>query len=155
MATLRVWTFDTVELAGHVRELLAAEGLARGSGASATISWTRDVAAPRLDAVSDPSWSDLFDAVFLEPLRRAGRGEAPPADPTPVPLDLDQAAVNRLRDGVVPGHSALLVILERDVDRLEDRVRTQQPRLEWSARASLAPYDRGQTDLERLAGAAA
>lgn len=148
VSTLNVWLFDTEGGAASASRMLRRRRAVRADHASIVITWNAERAAPRLTCVSAPDrervpdrglpwWDVLFDSVFLEPLRRAERGRGAGPDDEYPPLDLQVAAVNRLRDEVVPTCSALIVEGE-DVDRIDELLRAHRPARRWTTGADLA-----------------
>ena len=112
MATLRVWSIDSVETAELLLERIHADrrlppALPLTGSATATARWMSCELAPQLhdptlnastthDAPQqDARWSAMFDVVFLEVLRRAARGEPPAPHDAPMPMDLDEVTVRR------------------------------------------------------------
>ena len=125
--------FEAAEDAPRTLDRLRADGFMTCRDAVAMV-WFLDHQAPEL-LIAPPSleghqdWTPLFDGVFLEPLRLAQRAAAGGMlDLTdPEPLEVGWVDVNRLRDAVTPGRSALLMIEVDDTETLADRLWAQHP----------------------------
>lgn len=123
MATLTVWTFDTVAGAGAAVDLL--EKLARADELvvhdAATVVWEPGQGKPRTQQLSPGSaaagglgagfWGLLFGLIFFLPLLGAAIGAATGAlAGSLVDVGIDDTFINRVRDTVTPGTSALFVL---------------------------------------------
>jgi len=132
-ATLTVWRFDTPDGAHDALRVL--EDLARGNAISlsdaATVSWPAGDAKPRTHQVQPPSgpqaigpafWGLLFGLIFFVPLLGAEVGAASGSINGPfADVGIDESFINRVRDQVTPGTSALFLISPDPlVDRLKD-----------------------------------
>ena len=132
-ATLIVWRFESTDgataAAGLIGDLVAGGLLDVESGA--TIRWDHDATRPTVGhlpdlghpgALSEVFWSLLLGVVFFAPLLAAAVGE--PTSGLAVPLHdvgIDEGFVNRVRDQVTPGTSALFVVASDDaLDMLAD-----------------------------------
>lgn len=144
MTTFRVWSFDTAEDApAALAEIRADWPMATGSGTVVGINWPEDEVAPRLEAADSPSvlgesevdrrarraW--LLDVLFLEPLRRASRGEGPELGHPASRFGLSDADANRLRDAVVPGRSVVVTSEEGMSDAVADTLTARRPVAQW------------------------
>jgi uncharacterized membrane protein len=122
MATLAVWTFGTADGASEAQASLAdlfSEDVV-GVRDSAIVSWTAGAAKPQTKqavprtgagALGDGFWGLLFGLIFLIPLLGAAIG-APTGAMTGALADvgIDDRFINKVRDSVTPGTSALFVI---------------------------------------------
>ena len=134
MATLTVWRFDTVDGAGAAADLL--ERLARDDRLvvhdAAIVEWEPG-AGQAPDPPADPSttasgalgggfWGLLFGLVFFVPLLGAAIGAATGAlAGSLTDVGIDDHFINRVRDQVTPGTSALFVLTsDAVVDRIHD-----------------------------------
>jgi uncharacterized membrane protein len=126
-ASLAVWTFDTASGAE-----VAATGLGQLAARQvvtvvdvATVSWAKDATrptvqpwstAPEPEALGPAFWGLLFGLVFFVPLLGAALGT--PVGGVPGSLadvGIDDTFVNKVRDRVTPGTSALFVLTTDDV----------------------------------------
>lgn len=122
MATLAVWRFDNPTGADETARNLQAldrEGTLVLRDA-ATVSWdrsrkkprTRQVTGTRTDEVLGPSfWGLLFGMIFFVPLLGAAIGAAGGAlEGSLTDVGIDDRFINKVRDQVTPGTSALFVL---------------------------------------------
>ncbi|MDH2413056.1 hypothetical protein [Nocardioides sp. CER19] len=147
MTTYRVWVFDSAEDGPAVLDALSSnpsrsDGLTGGSSLVA-LSWGPDEVRPRIEAIGAPSdlnrpdglarRAGLFDVIFLEPLRRASRGEAPDdADNPASRFGLSQGDVSRLRDAVTPGRSAIVTTDAEMRGAIEETLTGRRPVAQWT-----------------------
>ncbi|MBZ5738238.1 DUF1269 domain-containing protein [Nocardioides mangrovi] len=131
MATLTAWRFDRPDTADRAARLL--QGVGPGDPpighAAAVVAWpahdrrpltrTLEVADP--GALGDGFWGLLFGLVFFVPLLGAALGAPTGAlAGSLADVGIDDHFVNRLRDRVTPGTSALVVLApDLVVDRLQ------------------------------------
>lgn len=133
MATLTVWRFDTTDGAGQAARLLA--DLARTDTAvvhdAATVMWDAGKGKPSAQplasattagALGDGFWGLLFGLVFFVPLLGAAVGSPSGALAGALAdVGIDDTFINRVRDQVTPGTSALFVLTaDVAVDRLHE-----------------------------------
>lgn len=131
-ATLTVWKFDTpngADDATHTLQTLAREGLLTVVDA-ATVSWPADRRKPKTHqrtptksagALGGAFWGLLFGMIFLVPLLGAAIGSASGAlAGSLTDVGIDDGFINKVRDQVTPGTSALFVMTQ---DAVLDRVR--------------------------------
>lgn len=122
LTTLTVWRFDTAEgaeAAAQVLESLATEPAAALHDA-ATVSWPLHDRKPRTqqlhalagpDALGGAFWGMFFGLVFFIPLLGAAIGAATGAvSGSLTDIGIDDSTVNRVRDRVTPGTSALFLL---------------------------------------------
>lgn len=123
MATLTVWRYDTVVGAHQAAELLGQ--LAREDRLvvhdAAVVEWEHGEGKPRTQQL-DPSttvagalgggfWGLLFGLIFFMPLLGAAIGAATGAlAGSLTDVGIDDTFINRVRDTVTPGTSALFVL---------------------------------------------
>lgn len=114
MASLTVWQFDTVggaEQAAQALERLAIED-------AALVEWDSGSRKPRVRSLdADPGalgagfWGLLFGLVFFVPLLGAAMGAATGALAGALAdVGIDDHFINRVRDEVTPGTSALFLL---------------------------------------------
>ena len=132
MATLTVWKFDTAEGADEATKTL--EELARAEliviHDAATVSWPEGKKKPKTrqlanlagaGALGGAFWGMLFGLIFFVPLLGAAIGAATGAlAGSLTDVGIDDEFINRVRDQVTPGTSALFVMSS---DAVVDRVR--------------------------------
>lgn len=131
MATLTVWRFDSPD--GAVRAAQVLEDLGRDDAAelhdAAVVTWelrhrkphTRQLASPALTgSLGAGFWGLFFGLVFFLPLLGAAVGTAGGALAGVLSdVGIDDHFINRIRDQVTPGTSALFVLgTAAAVDRL-------------------------------------
>ena len=131
MATLTVWRFDSPGGADEASETL--QELARQELVvlhdAATVSWERGKKKPRTrqlasttgaGALGGTFWGLLFGMIFFMPLLGAAIGAATGALAGSLnDVGIDDSFVNKVRDQVTPGTSALFVLSS---DAVIDRV---------------------------------
>jgi uncharacterized membrane protein len=114
VATLTVWLFDTADGAGHaagVLDRLQVED-------AALVAWESGSRKPRVRALDDVPgalgpgfWGLLFGLVFFVPLLGAAMGAATGAlGGALADVGIDDHFINRVRDEVTPGTSALFLL---------------------------------------------
>ena len=122
MATLTVWRFDTPD--GAARAAAALDGLAGESGVvlhdAAVVAWEAKQRRPRTETLTSPAvtgalgdgfWGLVFGLVFFVPLLGAAVGSAGGAVAGALAdVGIDDHFINRIRDQVTPGTSALFVL---------------------------------------------
>ena len=122
MATLTVWRFDTVDGAGRASQIL--QGLARENllvlHDAAAVEWERGKSTPRtrqltstttVGALGSGFWGLLFGLTFFVPLLGAATGAVSGAlTGSLADVGIDDRFINRIRDQVTPGTSALFVM---------------------------------------------
>ena len=133
MSTLTVWRFDTTEgaeqAAGILRDL-AREDLVVLEDA-ATVVWEPGRKKPRTHQLTSTTgagalgggfWGLLFGLIFFVPLLGAAIGAATGAlAGSLTDIGIDDGFINRVRDQVTPGTSALFVLSSAAVvDRVHD-----------------------------------
>jgi uncharacterized membrane protein len=131
-ATLTVWRFDTpdgADDATHTLQELAREGLVTVVDA-ATVTWPTDRKKPRTrqyamtkskGALGGAFWGLLFGMIFFVPLLGAAVGAASGAlAGSLTDVGIDDGFINKVRDQVTPGTSALFVMTQ---DAVIDKVR--------------------------------
>jgi len=140
MATLTVWRFDTpegAELASKTLLDLAREEVITVHDA-ATVSWEGGKKSPRTHqlnnltgagALGGAFWGLLFGLTFFVPLLGAAVGAATGAlSGSLADVGIDDAFINRTRDQVTPGTSALFVITSDAVmDKVQAAFDGQEP----------------------------
>ena len=131
MATLTVWKFDTpggAEEASQTLQELARENLVVLHDA-ATVTWEQGTKKPRTrqlasttrsGALGGTFWGLLFGMIFFVPLLGAAIGAATGALAGSLnDVGIDDSFINKVRDQVTPGTSALFVLSS---DAVVDRV---------------------------------
>ena len=133
MATLSVWKFDTAEGADAAIKTL--ENLSRGKMITihdaATVSWEQDKKKPKTrqlnhlagaGALGGAFWGLLFGLIFFVPLLGAAVGAATGAlSGSLADVGIDDSFINRTRDEITPGTSALFVMTSDAVmDKVKD-----------------------------------
>lgn len=150
MATLTVWKFDTPGGAAEAAKKL--RKLARQDAAvlhdAATVSWERTEKKPttrQLTGATDAMalggsfWGLLFGLIFFVPLLGAAIGAATGAVAgTLTDVGIDDTFINKVRDQVTPGTSALFVLSS---DAVMDEIE--------AAFAAIPPVELIFTDLTR------
>lgn len=122
MATLAAWTFDTPTGADECATILQALER-RGTGVlrdAATVSWGLSWNKPRTrqlggtcpaGSLSSSFWGLLFGMVFFVPLLGAATSAAAGAlAGSLTDVGIDDSFINKVRDQVTPGTSALFVL---------------------------------------------
>lgn len=134
MATLTVWRYDTVDGAARAAEVL--QRLARQDGLvlqdAATVAWEPGQGKPRTHqlgpsttasgALGGGFWGLLFGLIFFMPLLGAAIGAATGALAGALAdVGIDDTFINRVRDTVTPGTSALFVLTtDAALDQVHD-----------------------------------
>jgi uncharacterized membrane protein len=139
-ATLTVWNFDTAE--GADQDVTTLEGLARENIVTlhdaATVSWPEGKKKPkthqltstaRAGAMGGAFWGMLFGLIFFVPLLGAALGAATGAlSGSLADVGIDDGFINKVRDQVTPGTSALFVMSSDAVmDKVRDAFAGHQP----------------------------
>ena len=127
MATVTVWRFDDTDGAERAAKIL---GQQRGHAYdAATVTWETGAGRPATHQVTTGAgslgngfWGLLFGLVFFVPLLGAALGTAPGAEAGSLAeAGIDDTFVNRIRDQLTPGTSALFVVTsEPPPDALHD-----------------------------------
>ena len=132
-ATLTVWKFNTPQGAEDAAQTI--EGLARqhivALHDAATVSWGEGEKKPRTrqlgsttaeGALGGSFWGLLFGLIFFVPLLGAALGAATGAlAGSLTDVGIDDGFINKVRDRVTPGTSALFVMTsDVVVDKLKD-----------------------------------
>jgi uncharacterized membrane protein len=131
-ATLTAWKFDTADGADEATQRLqqlSREGIVTVVDA-ATVSWPEDEKKPKTrqytptasaGALGGAFWGMLFGLIFFVPLLGAAVGAATGAlTGSLADVGIDDSFINRVRDQVTPGTSALFVMTS---DAVLDKVR--------------------------------
>ena len=133
MATLTVWRFDSTDGAQRAADILA--DLERAHQVvlqdAAVVSWEVGKRKPHTrqlsptgtaGALSGGFWGLLFGLIFFVPLLGAAIGAASGAIAGSLTdVGIDDGFINRVRDQVTPGTSALFVLTtDAVVDRIHD-----------------------------------
>lgn len=134
MPTLTVWRYDTVDGAGTAADLLTK--LARKDALvvhdAAVVEWETGQGKPRTrqlgtstattGALGGGFWGLLFGLIFFMPLLGAAIGAATGALAGALTdVGIDDTFINRVRDTVTPGSSALFVLTsDAALDRIQD-----------------------------------
>src|SRR3954449_5802818 len=140
MATLTVWKFDSAggaDGAVVTLERLAKEELIKIHDA-ATVSWPEGKKKPKthqLTSTAGPGamggafWGMLFGLIFFVPLLGAALGAATGAlSGSLADVGIDDGFINKVRDQVTPGTSALFVMSSDAVmDKVRDAFAGHQP----------------------------
>jgi uncharacterized membrane protein len=140
MSTLTVWKFDTTYGAeSGAQTLRRLPGNERESvHEAARVSWVRGISKPttRLmdelssdEALGDDFFGLLFAVIFFSPLVGAAVGSARGAFLGSLSeVGIDDTFVNRIRDTVTPGTSALFLLGSDDaVDQVREALRVDPP----------------------------
>jgi uncharacterized membrane protein len=133
MATLTVWKFDSVKGADEASETLKQLGSQELIAVhdAATVSWEEGTKKPKTQqlhnlaatgALGGAFWGMLFGLFFFVPLLGAAIGAATGAlAGSLTDVGIDDAFINRVRDKVTPGTSALFVLSsDAVVDKVKD-----------------------------------
>ena len=140
MATLTVWKFDTpggAEEASQTLQELAREELIVLHDA-ATVSWEKGRSKPKTrqlasttasGALGGSFWGLLFGLIFFVPLLGAAIGAATGALAGSLSdAGIDDSFINKVRDQVTPGTSALFVLsTDAVLDRVHEAFAAHQP----------------------------
>jgi uncharacterized membrane protein len=139
-ATLTVWNFDTAE--GADQAVTTLEGLARQNIVTlhdaATVSWPEGKKKPKTHQLTSTAgagamggafWGMLFGLIFFVPLLGAALGAATGAlSGSLADVGIDDGFINKVRDQVTPGTSALFVMSSDAVmDKVRDAFAGHQP----------------------------
>ena len=139
-ATLTVWKFNTPQGAEQAAETL--KGLAQQNVVTihdaATVTWeegkkkpkTRQLASTTAaGALGGSFWGLLFGLIFFVPLLGAAIGAATGAlAGSLTDVGIDDAFINKLRDQITPGTSALFVMTsDAVVDKVRDAFTGHEP----------------------------
>jgi len=142
-ATLTVWKFrsaDGAEAAAQTIQQLAQQNLVTVQDA-ATVRWEEGAKKPRthqlhsttgVGALGGSFWGLLFGMLFFVPLLGAAIGAAAGAlSGSLTDVGIDDGFINRVRDEITPGTSALFVLsTDAVVDKIHDAFAGQeQPEL--------------------------
>lgn len=140
MSTLTVWKFDTTYGAENgAQTLRRLPGIERESvHDAARVSWVRGTSKPttRLmhefasdEALGDDFFGLLFAVIFFSPLVGAAVGSARGAFlGSLADFGIDDTFVNRVRDTVTPGTSALFLLGSDDaIDEVREALRVDPP----------------------------
>ncbi|MDN5763662.1 MAG: DUF1269 domain-containing protein [Microlunatus sp.] len=142
MATLTVWKFDSeggAETAVDTLKNLVTQELIKVSDA-ATVTWPQGKKKPKTrqlhnlaaaGAMGGAFWGLLFGLIFFVPLLGAAIGAAVGGmSGSLADVGIDDGFINRVRDEVQPGTSALFVMSSDAVlDRVRDAFAGQSPKL--------------------------
>jgi uncharacterized membrane protein len=142
MATLTVWKFDTAQGADDATDILrnlATKKLITIHDA-ATVRWEEGKKKPKTrqltnlagaGALGGAFWGMLFGLIFFVPLLGAAIGAATGALAGSLgDVGIDDGFINRVRDEVTPGTSALFVMSSDAVlDKVQDAFGTARPEL--------------------------
>jgi uncharacterized membrane protein len=140
MATLTVWKFDSPDAADRASETLqqlATQNLITVHDA-ATVAWPPDRKKPKTRQLSNTTaagalggsfWGLLFGLIFFVPLLGAAIGAATGAlAGSLADVGIDDSFINKVRDQVTPGTSALFVMTSDAVmDKVQDAFQDNQP----------------------------
>jgi uncharacterized membrane protein len=142
MATLTVWKFDTsegAEQASRTLQNLERQELIKIHDA-ATVTWEVGAKKPKtqqmrnlagVGALGGAFWGMLFGLIFFVPLLGAAIGAATGAlSGSLADVGIDDGFINRVREQVTPGTSALFVMSsDAVVDKVKDAFSGQNPEL--------------------------
>ncbi|WP_299928556.1 DUF1269 domain-containing protein [uncultured Nocardioides sp.] len=142
MGTLTVWKFDTASGADDATETLrelSAQHLITIHDA-ATVRWDEGKKKPKTrqlanlagaGALGGAFWGMLFGLIFFVPLLGAAIGAASGALAGSLrDVGIDDGFINRVRDEVTPGTSALFVMSsDAVVDKVKDAFSSHRPEL--------------------------
>jgi uncharacterized membrane protein len=134
MATLTVWKFDTPSGADEASQTL--QGLAKQNlivlHDAATVSWEEGKKKPKTRQLANTTaagalggtfWGLLFGLIFFVPLLGAAIGAATGAlAGSLTDVGIDDSFINKVRDQVTPGTSALFVMSS---DAVLDKVKAE------------------------------
>jgi uncharacterized membrane protein len=132
MATLTVWKFDTADGADHASKTLqnlSTQELIKIHDA-ATVTWEAGAKKPKTQqmhnlagagALGGALWGMLFGLIFFLPLLGAAIGAATGAlSGSLTEVGIDDGFINRVRERITPGTSALFVMSS---DAVVDKVK--------------------------------
>jgi len=134
MSTFTVWQFDTPEGAEHASEALhgaAKDGLVRIID-TAVVSWPEGASKPTTKHAHQDEWRGtgwgafwglLLGALFFIPVIGVAAGAAlGAATKAMAAVGIDSDQLDRIRESVTPGTSALFAVTEEgDLDRVGER----------------------------------
>jgi uncharacterized membrane protein len=133
VATLTVWRYDSPEGARQAADILADLDRARQIVVedAAIVTWEAGQRKPRTKQLTSTSaagalsggfWGLLFGLIFFVPLLGAAIGAATGAIAGSLTdVGIDDGFINRVRDQVTPGTSALFVLSsDADLDRVHE-----------------------------------
>jgi uncharacterized membrane protein len=139
-ATLTVWKFNTPQGAGEAAQTL--EALARQNVVTlhdaATVSWEEGTTKPTTNQLASTTaagalggsfWGLVFGLIFFVPLLGAALGAATGALAGSLSdVGIDDGFINKVRDQITPGTSALFVLTsDAVVDRIKDALKGHEP----------------------------
>src|SRR5262245_3196329 len=139
-ATLTVWRFDTPDGADQASQTL--QQLAREQVVTlhdaATVSWTPGDKKPKTHQLASTTgsgalggafWGMLFGLIFFVPLLGAALGAATGAiTGSLADVGIDDGFINKVRDQITPGTSALFVMTsDAVVDKVKDAFAGHHP----------------------------
>jgi uncharacterized membrane protein len=139
-ATLTVWKFNTPQGAGEAAQTL--EALARQNVVTlhdaATVSWEEGQTKPTTNQLASTTaagalggsfWGLVFGLIFFVPLLGAALGAATGALAGSLSdVGIDDGFINKVRDQIAPGTSALFVLTsDAVVDRIKDALKGDEP----------------------------
>jgi uncharacterized membrane protein len=140
MSTLAVWVFDTSHGAERGSQALQDRPTAERARIhdAARVSWVLGSSKPTTGQIADLAWDEalgeefwgvLFGLIFYSPLIGAAVGSATGGLSGSLSgFGIDDTFVNRVRDTVTPGTSALFVLgSDSVVDQLRDALRVNHP----------------------------
>ena len=140
MATLTVWKFDTADGAEQASKTL--QELSRERVIvihdAATVTWEEGKKKPKTrqlanltgtGALGGAFWGLLFGLIFFVPLLGAAIGAATGAlSGSLADVGIDDAFINRSRDEITPGTSALFVMTsDAVIDKVKDAFASHNP----------------------------
>ena len=139
-ATLTVWKFDTpdgADAAGKTLGQLARENILVIHDA-ATVSWHEGDKKPKTHQMASTTgagalggafWGMLFGLIFFVPLLGAALGAATGAlSGSLADVGIDDGFINKVRDHITPGTSALFVMTsDAVVDKVQDAFKQHEP----------------------------
>ena len=139
-ATLTVWKFDTpggADEAGKTLGQLSRENMITIHDA-ATVSWPEGAKKPKTHqmaattsagALGGAFWGMLFGLIFFVPLLGAALGAATGAlTGSLTDAGIDDGFINKVRDHITPGTSALFVMTsDAVIDKVEDAFKQHHP----------------------------
>ncbi len=142
MATLTVWKFDSAtgaEGATHILRDLATQNLITIHDA-ATVSWETGKKKPKTHQINNLAgagalggafWGMLFGLIFFVPLLGAAIGAATGALAGSLSdVGIDDGFINKVRDQVTPGTSALFVMTsDAVIDKVHEAFAESSPEL--------------------------
>ncbi|MCK0113588.1 DUF1269 domain-containing protein [Ornithinimicrobium sp. F0845] len=140
--TLTVWKFDSPDGAHQASETLQALGRENVVTIhdAAVVSWQDEAKKPKTKQLTSTTaagalggtfWGMLFGLIFFVPLLGAAVGAATGAlSGSLTDVGIDDSFINKVRDQVTPGTSALFVMTsDAVIDKVRDAFTDQQPHL--------------------------